>query len=154
MIKQCPICRKSFKAIRATNIFCSNPCKGKNRRNSVLLSCAICRKQIKRWPSCVARRPNSNVFCSIKCKGEHTRKYKTTTRELSGRWTKGTPSYKALHDRVRKKFGKPKKCLACGSEEHVQWANKSRQYIDEDDFISLCAICHSKYDRNMLQSKI
>lgn len=57
--------------------------------------------------------------------------------------------YGALHLQVYKKYGKAKKCIHCGTEENVEWANKSNEYKNVDDFIELCSSCHKKYDNRM-----
>ena len=39
------------------------------------------------------------------------------------------------------------KCIECGSEKGVCWANKNHKYNrNVDDYIELCASCHKKYD--------
>lgn len=48
--------------------------------------------------------------------------------------------YHGLHDWVYKKLGRPKKCENCGSENSLEWANKSLEYLEDvDDWISLCS---------------
>jgi len=63
---------------------------------------------------------------------------------------KGTGAgYSALHNRVRKAFGKPKKCDVCGTEDPARtydWANLSGRYHDLRDYLRMCRSCHWKHD--------
>ena len=83
-------------------------------------------------------------YCSNRCKvlGKPSPK---KGKQFPHLW-KGKVGYGALHLRVRKVYGRPRKCIECGSGKNVQWANKSNEYKDENDFIELCASCHKKYD--------
>ena len=71
-------------------------------------------------------------------------------RGLNSPCWKTKPSSDALHDRVEKKYGKPKECEICHTTDHAKrydWANISGKYIDVDDFIRLCRLCHMHFDR-------
>lgn len=63
-------------------------------------------------------------------------------------WKGDKVGYSALHNWIRKKLGKPKKCEHCGTTKGtLHWANKSGEYKrDLTDWISLCVRCHRKYD--------
>jgi len=64
-------------------------------------------------------------------------------------WKGDDVGYHALHRWVSNHKGKASMCQHCGSEENVQWANKSHEYKRElDDFIELCAKCHKTYDKD------
>lgn len=59
----------------------------------------------------------------------------------------GTGGYSALHQWIKRQLGKPKICQQCGSNNNVQWANKSHEYKWElSDWIALCIPCHRKHD--------
>lgn len=69
------------------------------------------------------------------------------------RWKGDSVKYESLHDWIQVQKGKAIKCEHCGSSggkiRGCHWANKSGNYLrDLDDWISLCAKCHSKYDRS------
>ena len=71
--------------------------------------------------------------------------------EKGGNWKGDKVGYRALHNWVHKKLGKPQKCEFCGKEKttpkSIHWANLSRKYLREiSDWISLCAKCHKQYD--------
>ena len=67
--------------------------------------------------------------------------------EKIGTWKGDTVGYRALHDWVRVRRGKPKVCEFCGSQDRMEWANKSHEYKrDISDWLELCHKCHMKYD--------
>jgi len=96
------------------------------------------------------------------------RKWTDSQREKFRKKTKGHPpyfvawgkehpawkenvKYRGNHMWVYRNLGKPQKCEFCGKEKttpkSIHWANKSHRYIrDLNDWISLCASCHKKYD--------
>ncbi len=63
-------------------------------------------------------------------------------------WKGENVGYYAVHDWLKRKLGKARKCEFCGT--HIgtfQWANKSHTYKRElDDWLQLCRKCHHKYD--------
>ena len=112
-------------------------------------------------------------YCTRKCKDEAQINKKTWNTELTGyeykkhypkgfkntfkkgqyadrknkNWKETGFSYIALHQWVRRKLGKANVCSNCRSEKNIQWANKSGEYKrDLSDWISLCAVCHRRYD--------
>lgn len=90
---------------------------------------------------------NKRVYCSNRCKvlGKVSLK---KGKQYPNIW-RNDVTYGALHLQVHKKYGKPKKCIQCGSNKDVEWANKSNNYRNVDDFIELCSSCHKKYDIKM-----
>lgn len=67
-----------------------------------------------------------------------------------GTWKGDKAKYDALHKWVYSRKGKPSVCEKCGSTKSVQWANKSGMYKRIlNDWIRLCAKCHSAYDKNI-----
>lgn len=56
--------------------------------------------------------------------------------------------YQALHSWVRRHYGKADKCIYCGNDSIVDWANISKEYKrDINDWIKLCRKHHIAYDR-------
>jgi endogenous inhibitor of DNA gyrase (YacG/DUF329 family) len=58
--------------------------------------------------------------------------------------------YRALHEWVEKRLGKPMCCDHCGITTlgRYHWANRSGLYMREiTDWIRLCPKCHIKYDK-------
>lgn len=70
-------------------------------------------------------------------------------------WKGDDVGYFALHSWVKRHLGRPNKCQHCGLESNnpnmIQWANKSWEYKRTvNDWLRLCAKCHSSYDRKKL----
>lgn len=62
-------------------------------------------------------------------------------------WRGDEVSYQHLHRWVRRSKAKPPTCEHCGSDEPLEWANKSREYRrDLEDWLALCRLCHRRYD--------
>ena len=66
-------------------------------------------------------------------------------------WKGDDVKYDAVHAWIRKYKGKPTYCedIDCeGRFKKYHWANIDHQYRRNlDDYISLCAFCHKKYDK-------
>lgn len=74
------------------------------------------------------------------------KKRPTIVGKLNPAWNENI-GYYALHIWVAKNLGKPKKCEFCGNERNLHWASKSHKAKrDLQDYLSLCASCHKKYD--------
>ncbi len=61
------------------------------------------------------------------------------------------PGYFAVHDWIKRHYGKASKCEDCGTKEtsRYHWANISGKYLkDVNDFKKLCPSCHKKMDRD------
>lgn len=57
--------------------------------------------------------------------------------------------YRALHNWVDRKLGKPRECDLCGTTEPVryEWSNISGEYLkDTSDWRRLCVTCHRRAD--------
>jgi len=66
-------------------------------------------------------------------------------------WKGNKVGYHALHAWVRRHKGKANKCIKCGANDNVQWANISREYKRElNDYMELCGKCHRHYDKDKL----
>jgi len=63
-------------------------------------------------------------------------------------WKGDKATYKALHIRVQKLRGKPRKCEECGTTKakRYEWASKTKNYKDPSDYIRLCKKCHLEMD--------
>lgn len=108
--------------------------------------CVICSKNFKTTITEVKR--GGAFTCSRGCYYERFRKI-VKRDEQSPNWKGNNVGVDALHNWVKKKLGRPKKCEHCGSANQKQydWANKSQKYRrDVHDWIRLCRSCHAKYD--------
>ena len=61
----------------------------------------------------------------------------------------GTTEYVNAHQYVRKVRGVPDHCVACGTDEdrRYEWANRTGDYADPDDYQPMCVPCHRSMDR-------
>lgn len=67
-------------------------------------------------------------------------------------WKGSGASYKAFHQRLVKRFGKPKHCEKCGTTDpskSYDWANRSGKYDDINDYVRLCRSCHWVLDKKV-----
>jgi hypothetical protein len=67
----------------------------------------------------------------------------------SYRWKGNNVTYAALHIRVRKLRGTPKRCFECGMNDpskRYEWANLTGRYEDPMDYRRMCVSCHRRYD--------
>lgn len=66
------------------------------------------------------------------------------------RWKGDNVGYLALHQWIKRCYGKPKKCEVCGTTDknkRYEWANISGTYRrDINDFKRLCKECHETFD--------
>jgi hypothetical protein len=74
--------------------------------------------------------------------------------EKNWKWKGDDVGYFALHHWINRTKGKATICEHCGSDGgHIRkchWANVSGEYRrDINDYISLCAKCHKKYDQKV-----
>jgi len=75
------------------------------------------------------------------------------TGEANSKWVGDKVGYYPLHAWVKRKLGKAKECVYCGSVSNVQWASIShRAKRDLEDYISLCGKCHHSYDDISIKS--
>ena len=65
-------------------------------------------------------------------------------------WSGKNPSYKAIHNRVRAKFGKADRCEKCHTEiaGRYEWSNRHGNYtsLNRMEWRMLCVTCHRKED--------
>ena len=79
--------------------------------------------------------------------------------EKNPNWKGDNVGYYALHDWVIREKGKPQICKHCGDtkdERRLYWCNIDHKYRRNlNDYISLCASCHRRYDieNNLIKRK-
>jgi len=75
--------------------------------------------------------------------------------DIHPEWKGSGASQAAIHAWVKRWKGSPIDCEKCGIKgKFMQWANIDHKYRRVlDDFISMCAKCHFKYDVEVLKSK-
>lgn len=148
IILQCP-CGKEFETYQSLvdigrGKFCSKSCMYVYRKEAVRTKYTK-HKVNKGW---FKKGVNSHPDTKIK-KGERI-SVKTEFKKgiLPLNYKGDEVGYGALHHWVRYHKGRACKCEKCGSENSVNWANKSHEYKrDLDDWVELCQKCHMKYDR-------
>lgn len=105
------------------------------------------------------KKPELIAFCNVYCHRQFNFlplkngrfKEGQTLGERNGMWKGDDVGYHAVHDWIKRWYGRPQVCEHCpakdlGGKRH-QWANISRKYKRErSDWIRLCASCHYKFD--------
>lgn len=91
------------------------------------------------------------VWQTFKKNGYKSRDSKTAARwgENHRLWKKRGASLPSLHQRINRRFGRPKECWVCGTTDPnrtYDWANLSGNYEDITDYKRMCRSCHCKYD--------
>jgi len=69
--------------------------------------------------------------------------------ENNSSWKGNKAKYKALHCRIYRLRGCPRKCEVCGSTDKkrkYEWASLTKDYDNPDDYKRMCQSCHAKYD--------
>jgi len=102
-------------------------------------------KGIKRPDLSIA---NKNRKWSKKDREKHSDVHKG---ERNQNWKGDKVGYDALHDWVKRKKGKAKQCVHCGTKDakRYEWSNIDHKYRrNVDDFIELCTKCHYKYHKD------
>lgn len=71
--------------------------------------------------------------------------------ENNDNWKGNSAKYAALHYRIYKLKGNPKKCELCGttSAKKFEWANLTGKFQDPNDYKRMCGSCHAKYDKKI-----
>ena len=72
-------------------------------------------------------------------------------------WKGNDVKYRALHQWIESKLGKPKRCETCNTTEakRYDWANKDHKYRRNiNDYIRLCKSCHEKFDMQNQLTKV
>ncbi|HEC66582.1 MAG TPA: hypothetical protein ENI23_15005 [bacterium] len=125
--------------------------------------CGVCKKTFETKRSRI--KYGWGKWCSRKCFYESRKGHalsEETKRKISlansgeknGMWKGEKVTNKGIHDWLRRRLGKPKKCWWCGLDDpnkRYEWANLSRKYKrDLKDWARLCMSCHSKYDNKVV----
>lgn len=140
--------------------------KNNKRLKGEFRNCLTCNEEFYALPGSIKR--GWGESCSQKCRPQNQNatyrlgKYAepgnlpATHFKATGLTFKGTRSeYKHLHYWVNKQLGKATSCATCGSNNWVEWANKSGEYkYDLSDWIELCKKCHFKYDKQYLRMEV
>lgn len=106
------------------------------------ITCNTCKKSfVPRYPTGYTR---ISKYCSRTCY------YQSRYNEGNCRWAGDKIQYRGIHNWIVRLLGKPNKCVDCGKigyGHHMHWANISGRYLrDIEDWMRLCAMCHSKFD--------
>ena len=138
MFKTCIRCCKVYKTYNRGRKFCSLTCHGKNNRPKGSPPLGESKKGMHLSPGTEFKKgvtpKNSLVFIKSK------------------KAFKGSSSkYKNLHYKISKRYGKPKKCEECKTDNltgrKIHWANISGKYKEvRSDWIRLCVKCHYYFD--------
>ncbi len=78
------------------------------------------------------------------------------TGEANDSWKGDLAGYKAMHLRMTKRFGQPKRCDQCGTTDKrkaYSWASLTRKYHDMNDYRRMCRSCHARYDGTIANIK-
>ncbi|UXE05032.1 HNH endonuclease [Gordonia phage Lton] len=67
--------------------------------------------------------------------------------EKNHMWRGEGAKYQALHLRVEAARGKPNRCARCWTTTgRFEWANRTGEYENVNDYVRLCVLCHRRYD--------
>lgn len=124
-------------------------------------NCLLCKKSFSVFPY----RKDIARFCGNICrgkslKGKHISKSTeikkgqrlSTQTEFKG----NSKSYEAIHEWIRRKYGKASKCEICKTTKKVrfEWSNNDGRYEkDIKTWRQLCQSCHRKHDNEKGISK-
>lgn len=144
---RCRKCSRFFYArgsyIAKGNKYCSEECyRGWVSENRIPEIICICGKKFQ-------PRSRARIFCSKKC---------SKTGGSNPQWKGDNVTYESLHSWIRRNYGTPDGCEACGTLRpgaYYEWANITRSYRKNiDDFLRLCKSCHVKFDRKKHKGEI
>ena len=78
------------------------------------------------------------------------------TGDKNSSWKGDAASYSAMHARMTRQFGQPKRCDECGTTDKrksYDWSNVSGRFGDVTDYRRLCRSCHWKLDGKVFNIK-
>ncbi|KKK79982.1 hypothetical protein LCGC14_2828060 [marine sediment metagenome] len=125
----CKYCGKEFSSYNPTPTFCSLKCKGLSqtividfRKAMELYGLGMTKQEVANRLN-TTRKVTENTFKrhNFKCRKAYKRNQYGVNNHT---WSGDNPSYSAAHRRLIRKFGKPKKCEVCGSNNPNKRANK------------------------------
>lgn len=166
----CFTCKESFKKNRGNRKYCTITCRNINYKMNPPVEGMRWKMKdksrlVKYWLG--KKRPDMSLIMKgkkyalgFKQTDEMKRKNSIAhQQEKSYAWKGENVGYSGLHIWVKRYKGTPDTCEHCGksglfnkkNQTQIHWANKSHKYKrDLEDWIRLCVICHSKYDRLFL----
>lgn len=152
---QCPkvFFRKASQVAKYKRAFCSRRCKAGYQkehpevcgppRNSIIIPCHSCGKEVQRWPSVIMKR----TFCSRECASVTLIKKGSDHFMWKGGVSPYPPEFnKWTREKIRRRDAH--QCRSCGSrgtskhrlEVHHKDENKSNN--SDSNLITLCKVCH------------
>lgn len=152
--KCCKQCGKEFKSYQPKPTFCSKKCKSDSQTITVDLEKLAELYQSGLTQSEIAEifgTTQKVIFNAMQRNGIKARVAAKRNQfgELNHQWKGDEATKSAMHIRLYKRFGQPKKCEICGTEDETKsydWANLTGHYEDETDYKRMCRSCHWKFD--------
>lgn len=151
---KCKFCSKLFDSYNPTPTFCSKECKGLYYREYVefekaveLYENGLNQAEVGEKLG-VSQKVISSVFKRNNYKARVAAK-RDQRGENNSSWKGDNATYSAFHYRVQSAKGKACMCECCGRSDGLisyDWANKTGNYQDIDDYEMLCRSCHFKKD--------
>ena len=112
----------------------------------IVVLCQSCGAEVQTYPSPT----NKKKYCSKDCF------YKRSGENIYN-WKGEDAGYRALHNWVRRRLGKPTTCSICNNSRNarrLEWSNVSGEYRrDLMDWIQLCSKCHHEIDNRYRATK-
>ena len=121
--------------------------------------CIFCSSKFDRTKNISTKEWSLRKFCSNKCKDSYKKGKPilhlqgiTQSKESNSCWKGENAGYRAKHNSITRHFGKPNTCEMCNtsnlSGHDIHWASKDHKYSrNKEDYLRLCASCHSEYDK-------
>jgi len=138
--KQCNSIYKIYPSEQEISFYCSVKCY------------AIGRIGIKRPDLSMKMLGENNFWFGKKLPNNIREKIRKKLKGNKNRWKGDKVGYRALHQWIVKKLGKPTKCERCKKSgligRKIHWANKSHKYKrDLSNWLRLCVKCHKEFDK-------
>jgi hypothetical protein len=162
--KDCAQCGKTFNRPAnltghskwASRLYCGRNCWFLASRKDILdqpsKACVQCLKVFYRPVGVKAislKRWKERRVCSNAC--WRALYLSSSNRPNQHRPTPTSKEYRTIHQWVSRHFEEKKACAFCGDEKkgrNLHWANISSRYLRErSDWVCLCSLCHSFFDR-------
>jgi hypothetical protein len=154
----CSVCEKIYPALHSRGKkYCSLSCREKdyeytNKRKKQMQSLDVKGEHNGHWkgglPLCIDCNKRTDWYYTNRCRECYR---KNGIERVKREWLGDDIGYVPLHAWVRRKLGKAYECVYCGSSKdegkRIHWASISHEAKrDLNDYMSLCASCHKKYD--------
>jgi hypothetical protein len=114
--------------------------------------CIQCGEWYLKPPTTSLKVWGTRKFCGFSCNAKFYKlgdKAKGKFGESSNSWVGDKIQKDSIHSWVARKWGSPKKCEICGTEDSpkFEWSNKNHTYKrDRKDWQRVCKKCHFAYD--------